>query len=74
MKPSEKYVLIQRLFTFFDEWLFYLVLIALLSAGYFLSTYFLYYGIPVVIYGLFCIANSYRRLWALEKAMLEDDD
>lgn len=73
-RPSEKYVLIQRLYTFLDEWLFYCVLLGLLAAGYFVDKYFLLYGIPVVIYGAVCIGYSYKRLWDLEKAMLADDE
>lgn len=72
-KPSEKYVLFQRLFTFLDEWGLYAVLLGLLTAGYYIDTYFLFYGIPVVIYGAICIGYSYKRLWRLEEAMLADD-
>ncbi len=72
-KPTEKYILVQRLFTFLDEWLFYTVLLILLFADYFFDKCFLLYGIPVVIYGAICIGYSYKRLWNLEKVLLEDE-
>ena len=72
-RPSERYVLVQRFYTLLDEWLFYIVLIMLLFASYYESTYFLWFGIPVVIYGAICIYYSYVRLWELEKKMLDDE-
>ena len=73
-KPSEKFVLVHRFFTFLDEWLFYVVLLILLYTGFFYSFLFLVAGIPVVIYGGIVIWVSYKRQWEFERLLLEDND
>ena len=73
-RPSEKFVLIHRLFTFLDEWLLYSVLLGLLFAGYFYSYFFLFAVIPIMIYGGIVIRISYKRQWEFERLLLEDDD
>ena len=64
-KPSEKYLLTQRLFTFFDEWLFYALLIYLYVNGYTLF-------IPAILIGGPMIAYSYYRLWKMEDEVFSD--
>jgi len=59
--PSEKYLLLQRLFTFLDEWLFYLVLGILYYTGNYKMM------ILVAIHGVVFIANSYRLQWKMER-------
>jgi hypothetical protein len=66
--PSEKYLLIHRLFTFFDEWLFYAVLLLL----YFTENYLLL--IPVLIFGAWAIIFSYKKQWKTEALRFKIDD
>tara|TARA_R100001244_G_scaffold25113_2_gene25461 strand:+ start:113597 stop:113839 length:243 start_codon:yes stop_codon:yes gene_type:complete len=68
------YILVQRLFTFFDEWFFYCVLAGLFFAGYYLDPKFFIVFSIVGVYGGLCILNSYKRLWKLEAKMLEEDN
>lgn len=58
--PTERYILIQRLFTFFDEWLFYLLL-----AWLYVNNYVTLLVAAAVIGGV-AIINSYSRLWKME--------
>ena len=74
VRPSEKFVLIHRLFTFLDEWLLYSVLLGLLFAGYFYSYLFLIAMMPVIIYGGIVIWVSYKRQWEFERLLLEGED
>jgi len=72
MRPSENFVLTHRNFLFWDEWLWYLVMLILLFAGILLSFWFLIAGVPVLIYGAIAISLSYKRQWRFEKLLLED--
>jgi len=66
--PSEKYLLIHRIFTFFDEWLFYGVLLLL----YFTESYLLM--LPVFLFGSCAIMYSYKRQWAMESSRFDSKD
>ena len=59
---SELYLIFQRTVTFFDEWLFYGLLLYL-----FVNSYWLMFAL-VVLVGVPIIWNSYRRQWAMEEA------
>jgi hypothetical protein len=59
--PSEQYLLRHRLFTFLDEWLFYLVLGILYYTGEIRMM-----GIVAVV-GVAIIMNTYRLQWKMEK-------
>jgi hypothetical protein len=59
--PSERYLLIQRAFTFFDEWLFYVVLLLLFFSGHYRTC-----GAVLFAGGIF-IGYSYVRLWEMEE-------
>ena len=63
--PSEKYLLVHRLFIFLDEWLFYITLGILHFTGNHLIM-----GIVAVLGAIF-ILNSYRRQWVMEKMRFE---
>jgi len=63
--PSEKYLLTQRLFTFLDEWLFYLTLGIL----YYTEHYTMM--AVVAVHGAIFILNSYRIQWKMEKKRFE---
>lgn len=66
MRPSEKFVLTHRLYTFLDEWLFYLVLILLFYTEHYAMM------VPVTIYGAIAIYISYKRQWRFEKELFSD--
>jgi hypothetical protein len=67
MVPTEKYLLIHRLFVFFDEWLFYAVLALL----FFTQKYLML--IPVLIFGAFAIGLAYKKQWAMENKRFESE-
>ena len=64
-KPSEKFLLTQRLFTFFDEWLFYLLLTYLYVTH---SDVFW----PVLAIGGLMIGLSYYKIWKMEAEVFSD--
>jgi len=66
MIPSEKYILIQRLILFADEWLFYSVLIML-----WLMSAPLLLFLAVVSFGAFGVSLSYKRQWAMEASRFQ---
>lgn len=59
IRPSEQFLLAQRLFTFFDEWLFYLLLTYLYVNDYAAL-------VPVAFIGGTMIAISYAKQWYSE--------
>ncbi len=59
IRPSEQFLLAQRLFTFFDEWLFYLLLTFL-----YVNDYGALY--PVAAIGGTMIVISYAKQWYSE--------
>lgn len=59
------YYLIKRIFLFFDEWLFYLVLIYLVRKRYFKI-------VPIVmLYGIACIYTSYTNIDKIEEKIID---
>ena len=58
---TEEYVTFQRKITFFDEWLFYGLLLYLFVNKHWVMM------IPVTLIGGTIIWYSYRRLWAMEE-------
>ncbi len=58
--PSEKYLLIHRLFTFLDEWLWYGVLLVLFFTGNYIMT-----GVVFIFGAVFNIV-SYNNQWEME--------
>ncbi len=67
-RPSERFVLIHRLFTFLDEWLFYAVLLIL-----WFSAEYAMFGMVLVV-GTIFNSISYKRYWAMERAMLNKEE
>lgn len=59
-----KYYLIKRIFLFFDEWLFYLVLIYIYNREYFIMLP------PVLLYGISCIYTSYFNINKIEEKLV----
>jgi len=66
MRPSERFVLIHRLFTFFDEWLFYGLLLYLYVNE--------HYGMVVLtsVVGAVLVGYAYVRGWRLEDKLLAE--
>lgn len=58
---SERYLIFQRLMTFFDEWLFYLLLLYLFERGHMGML------LVVTILGTVFVAHSYKRQWTMEE-------
>ncbi|ARF10021.1 hypothetical protein Indivirus_8_11 [Indivirus ILV1] len=59
------YYLMKRIFLFFDEWLFYFVLIYLVKKRYYKIT-------PIVmLYGLACIYTSYTNINKIEENLVD---
>ena len=56
-----KYYLMKRVFLFFDEWMFYGVLIYLVHNEYYIITPF------VLTYGISCIYTSYTNIEKIEE-------
>ena len=59
------YYIIKRLFLFFDEWLFYCVLIYLFNRKYYKIAPF------VMIYGISCIYTSYTNIDKIEEKLTD---
>lgn len=58
------FVLIHRLFTFLDEWGWYLAMLFLWCRGDYLVL------APVFVFGAIATSVSYRRQWKFEKMLL----
>ncbi len=65
-KPTEKFLLVQRLFTFLDEWLFYGLLLFL-----YVNDYDAFW--PVVAIGGLMIGLSYYKLWTMEREIFSEE-
>ena len=61
------YYVIKRLFIFFDEWMFYYILIKLYDKKYKKIT------LMVLVYGLCCIYTSYKNIDKVEKDISDAD-
>lgn len=59
------YYLWKRIFLFFDEWLFYLVLIYLVNRKYYKLTPF------IMAYGISCIYTSYTNINRIEEKLVD---
>lgn len=59
------YYLWKRIFLFFDEWLFYVVLIYLFNRGYYKILPF------VMVYGISCIYTSYANINRIEEKLVD---
>lgn len=59
-KPSDTFLLVHRLFTFLDEWLFYGLLLYLLETGHTTAL------VMAVIIGIPMMIISYSRQWLME--------
>jgi len=59
------YYIIKRLFLFFDEWLFYCVLIYLFNRKYYKIAPF------VMLYGIACIYTSYSNIDKIEEKLTD---
>lgn len=71
-QPSERFLLIHRAFTFFDEWLFYGVLILLYFEGVLESSPALFWG--VLFFGASLILISYVKQWRMEAMRFEPSE
>lgn len=60
-----KYYLIKRIFLFFDEWLFYLLLIYLYNREIYIMLP------PVILYGISCIYTSYSNINRIEEKLVD---
>lgn len=61
------YYLIKRSFIFFDEWMFYYILLKLYNKKYYKITF------TVLVYGLCCIYTSYKNIDKVEKNIISID-
>jgi hypothetical protein len=68
-QPSEKYLLIHRLFTFFDEWLFYGVLLLLYFSGIMKEDPAVFWIVTTL--GASFILISYAKQWYMEAMRFE---
>ena len=59
------YYLWKRIFLFFDEWLFYIVLIYIFNRGYYKILPF------VAAYGISCIYTSYSNINRIEERLVD---
>lgn len=66
IKPSETYLMFQRIITFLDEWLFYLLLLYLFENNYIVA-----FTVTAII-GSFMMAISYLKQWHIESQRFFD--
>ena len=61
------YYLLKRLFLFFDEWLFYIILYKLFKKKYYKGF------VAILLYGTGCIYTSYNNIYLIEKKIIPED-
>lgn len=68
IRPTERFLLVHRIITFFDEWLFYLLLVYL-----YVNQHITALIVTASIGGLFIII-SYLKQWYMEAARFEVEE